>query len=196
MRRIIIAISLVCQILLLQGCITSNQSTDLAKYGLWKESTVRFLQENFSNSLPEAETVCKYGKSYYYKSTQGVMGDENFIIHVVIRFDEKTRYEEELSKYRNLLSNSVLRNDVIYYTIRHSNEAVLEYTNDEILDGMYYDFEIIAINEKECSMEFINAHVWDYYKNQVLIDFLQQIGGQEDREQGDGLRSTGDGSVC
>ena len=50
-----------------------------------------------------------------------------------------------------------------------------EYIDEKIYDGMFYDFEIVSANQSEYTICLIYAHVWDYYKDQVLIDYLNNI---------------------
>lgn len=176
MKRIIALISILIYIIALQGCASKNEhTTELSEYGSWKESTASMLANSFVCSLPDNEIVNKYGKEYYYKSSQGTLGDQNFVICVALQFADKASYENELRKYTTLLSDSLFQNDTTYYMIQYSNEAVTEYTNDKIYDGMFFNFEIISTNSNSYTICFLNAHIWDYYKDKVLIDYLQLI---------------------
>lgn len=176
MRRKIVALAFLCYVLALSGCSAqNNHHTQLSDYGLWGETTKILLDNNFTNSLPDNEVVKDYGHEYYYKSSQSVMGDESFVIYVVLTFPDEVSYWEELSKYTILQSNPISQNDNTYYPIQYSHEAVTEYTDGKYYDGMFYNFEVISTNTNEYTISFINAHVWDYYNDQVLIDFLQPI---------------------
>lgn len=182
MKRIIMISTVVIIIIMLQGCGTKNQhTTEISDYGSWQESTSNILDCSFVYPLPDSETVYKYGKEYYYKASQGALGDENFVLSVTLQFDDQTSYEE----FTALLSDSVSQDDTAYYMIQYSDETAKEYTDDKIYDGMFYDFEIISTNSNNYTICFLNAHVWDYYKDYVLIDYLQLIGNIL-KEQGDG----------
>lgn len=175
MKKIVVII-LVFYMFILQSCTThSKYDTNLSDYGSWKESTTKIISDNFTNSLPCNKSVNKYGHEYYYKAHQSTFGDENFVIYVVLKFPDKTSYENELYKYNSLFSSFIFQDNTSYYTIQYSHEAVSEYTNNKIHDGMFYNFEIISANKTEYTICFINARVWDYYKDNVLIDFLNNI---------------------
>lgn len=176
MRRKNVLIAILGCVLALTGCSAQkNYYTDLSQYGMWKETTVAMLTDNFSDSLPDSEDVSNYGYEYYYKSSQSVLGDENFVIYVVLRFPDEASYLKELSKYTSLQLDPVSQNHNTYYPIQYSNETFMEYTDGEYSDGMFYNFEIISTNVSEYTISFLNARVWDYYSDQVLVEYLQPI---------------------
>lgn len=155
--------------------IQNNYDTTISNYGSWKKNTTNILCNNFTNSLPDSKAVNEYGQKYYYNFSQSAFSDHSFVIYIVMQLPDETSYEKELSKYTALLSNSVVNNNITYYTIQYSHEDVLEYMNNKIYDGMYYNFEIISVDKSKYTISFLNARVWDYYKDQVLIDYLVEI---------------------
>lgn len=163
--------------LTLQGCTTQQHSSiNILEFGLWSSSTKSILREDFTSSLPDEQTVCNYGKTYYYTSTQGLLGDLNFVINVVLQFDDKANYESELSKYTILCQDVIEKTDnTLHYVIQGSSEQATEYLDDKVYDGMFYNFEIVSANLEDHSISYINAHVWDYYSDQILTECLQQI---------------------
>ena len=40
---------------------------------------------------------------------------------------------------------------------------------------MFYNFEIVLENKTDLTIQILAAHVWDYYRDEVLVDFLQKI---------------------
>ena len=172
MRRFILAISIICLMFVLQGC--SKHTTQLSDYGSWGKPAAKIINSNFSDSLPDKETVNKYGKEYYYKFTQGLLSDENFVVYVALQFPDLVSYENYLDTCTKHITAVSFQGDIAHYTIQYSNNDVSEYTDDKIYDGMFFDFEIISANEKELMIGILNAHVWDYYKDQFLIDYLSE----------------------
>ena len=172
MRRFILAISIICLMFVLQGC--SKHTTQLSDYGSWGKPAAKIINSNFSDSLPDKEAVNKYGKEYYYKFTQGLLSDENFVVYVVLQFPDLASYKEKLDAYTKHIDTVFYQEDTAYYAIQYSNQSVSDYTDDKIYDGMFFDFEIISANEKELMIGILNAHVWDYYKDQFLIDYLSE----------------------
>ena len=182
MKKTIIMTIIIVQVVILQGCkIYTDKSTNISNYNHWPNSTKKIIQADFEISLPETEIVQKFGQSYYYNHSQAILGDENFIIHVVLKFPDIDGYEKELSKYASIAAEEIFqKDDTTHYLIQYSNEDLREYLNDTVLDGMFFNFETISANSKEYTLSFITARVWDYYQDDFLISYL--------RGQGDGLQ--------
>ena len=52
-------------------------------------------------------------------------------------------------------------------------EAISRYFDDEVLDGMSYNFEGIVANEEDYTVSFLCARAWDgQIKDEVVVDFL------------------------
>ena len=178
MRNRFIVFLLLVSLFVLSSC-SKNNNTNINDYGHWSNAVKSVLNEDFDKSLPDEQTVCAYGETYYYNKKQGVLGDLNFVIYVVLQFDDKTSYESELSKYTRLCidndNNVAKTEDTLHYVIQGSTKNALEFLDDKIYDGMFYNFEIISASPEDFSITFVNAHVWDYSTDQVLARHLQMI---------------------
>lgn len=177
MKNRIVAVVLIVCILALFGCEAKRDShSDIINYGQWKDSTNSILTDSFCKSLPSSQKVREYGKHYYFKREQALLGDENFVIRVILQFDNKAIYERELINHTKDYWPFMLESDsATQYLIQGSSEAIQDYLDDEVLDGMFYNFEIVSTNADDYSISFISAHVWDYYTDPILSEYLQQV---------------------
>lgn len=172
----IISLIVLSALLFLYGCTSKDYyEDDPSAYGSWNQTVNTIRDDFFCGSLPDKKDVNEFAQSYYYAFSQGVLGDPNFVIYVTLQFPDEHSYEEELNKYILLLSDPVQIDGLTYYPVQCSQKTFEEYTDDQILDGMYYNIEVIVENKDAKTISFINARVWDYYKNQMLVDFLHQI---------------------
>ena len=180
-RKVVIvlaAVILLCIIvlLILLTCMPKTcHDTDIAKYQYWQDSVTKTVEKEFAPALPARETVEAYGKEYNYSFSQGALGAPNFVIYVSLQFPDKESYEKELEKYSTLLTNPIQQNNDCHYAVQYSLEKVAAYTDEEIRDGMFYNFELISTNENEYVISFLVARVWDYYKNDFLADYLVSV---------------------
>lgn len=150
-----------------------NEHSKTKIFGNWNESTDNILEEQFYGFLPEKSTAEKYGQNYYYKFVQAVLGDANFVIYIDIVLPDTTTFENLCSQYELNSKEMITLDNQEFYFIQCIPESVSEYLDDKIYDGMYYNFEIIAINRSNYTISFLSAHVWDYYKDNLLYDFLR-----------------------
>lgn len=173
---IIIAVSiLICVIAGLACKPKTRHDTDMARYRCWQDSVTKTIEKEFVPALPARKDVDMYGDEYNYIFSQGTLSDPNFVIYVSMRFPDKASYEKEIEKYNAFLTNPIQQHGTCHYAIQYSLEKESAYTDKEIRDGMYYNFQIISANEQEYVIQFLVAHVWDYYQNDFLINYLHSI---------------------
>ena len=176
MKRSVFIACLMILVIVFQGCNAYRETTaDLSDYGRWNSFTKETLQDCFLNPLPNCETVERYGTSYYCQSIQSLLGDPNFVIHLSLQIPDEVQYQKELENFTAQLDEPVVIGAVHYYLVQCSRDDVLSYLDDEVYDGMFYNFEIISANPEENTISFISAHVWDYVKDDYLLDLLQPI---------------------
>ena len=175
--KIICSAVLLCIIfsVALYNPMENRHSAKIADYSKWENSTKRILSESFSDSLPSNEAASQYGQSYYYKSAKALFGDKQFVIMVTLKFDDTASYEKELAKYKDADSHPTISDGTMYYALQYSEAFASEYLNDEIDDGVYYDFEIVSANNNDLTIRYVNAHVWDYYSDHMLVQYLQEM---------------------
>ena len=177
MKKFIIILIIVLSLIFFLFRDTEKSSTNILDYGRWNSTVKNTIIDQFNRSLPEKQTMIDYGQYYYYRSKTAMLGDLNFIVYAVLQFEDQKNFEKELIKYDDMLYRgaSIKKNDIVYYVIQGSENEALEFLNDKIYDGISYYFEIISINEKQKSISFINAYVWDYISDQVLANCLEEI---------------------
>ena len=158
------------------GCsdITENQPN---QYGKWNEITLETLaSKSFRGFLPIKGIVDAYGETYYYRYEQAMLGDPNFVITVTAQLSDEDVLGEETDRLEEAAEFSVLQGNKTYLFARKEvfDSWISEYLDDRIYDGMYYSLEI-AVVEDSGRITYVSARVWDYYRNDVLSDFLNQM---------------------
>lgn len=157
-------------VIMLYGCKT--QSDDIKSYGAWNDTTISILQNSFNRTLPEKKTVECYGVDYYYSFTEAFLGDPMFMIRVTLQFPSDNDVQSQLGTY--VLDNSELMQDgtTIYCFLQGDAQKILEYMDDDICDGIFYDFEIISVDYETNRVTIVNARAWDYCKDPELCEYL------------------------
>lgn len=173
MRKIAIVLLLI--LVFSTGCSSEKAYiTDCSQYEQWSKKTETCLHENFFSSLPSSNDVFQWGQSYLYESTQATFGDFNFVIYVELAFSDDNEYLDAISDIERKFRVTATVKGSSYYAIQFSQKNYHEYTNSEILDGMFFNFEGIIANENERTIRYLTAHVWDYYPHLFLIEELQK----------------------
>ena len=175
MKRIVLLICFVVVMLSCQGCnSTASKTTRLEDYKDWDGDVNKMLQENFHVPLPERELIDEYGISYYCNTYQAVLGDQNVVICLEVQLPSVESNLTELEEYITQLKNPIVVNESSYYLIQYSYDNAISYMDNNVYDGMFYNFEIVAVSpEGKCLI--LIAHVWDYYQDQILVDYLKNI---------------------
>ncbi len=180
-------LSIFCVILiafLLLGCLCESfLVTDPMKYGKWNLDTKRFINEHFENSLPDVEFAENYCCNYYYSYKHAFLGDQNFVIYADFKVPNKTDYYKKINIFNEMNGVSCTDGREFYF-LQGDEKNISLYLDDEILDGMFYDLEIIVTDKDNQTINYLIAHVWDYYRDEMLFNFLKKIC------------NTGDGTVC
>ena len=172
MKNIVGIIVMLC-LLFSSGVGDNSPTTDIAKYGRWNKTTKNILSEDFHNSLPEETLVAKYGKTYYYSFWQALLGYPQFTIKVVLEFPDQKSFDEETQKIAERFKSIGEEDGATYYSVLLSSEYISKYFDDEVLDGMCYNFEGIVVNEASYTITFLCARAWDgQFKDDVAVDFL------------------------
>lgn len=168
--KILRLFAILCVMLLpFSGC--TSQSKECRDYAEWNRQTDIILCDSFNSTLPEKMVVESYGEKYYYKYTQKVLGDPNFVIYISLQFPDSLSYQLEKAKIA-LPVDFIVLNEKTYYFFQGSLQEFGEYTDGKIYDGQFYNFEIVAADDQNYELFFINAHVWDYNSDEMLIYFL------------------------
>lgn len=176
MKRMIL-FSLTVLIVLISGCTAQKERQN--NYGQWDQATSEILKDSFNDSLPNANEMSQFGQDYYYTVHQSGFSDYNFVISCSLKYSNYEKFQKEL-KYLTTASKKIISlNGISYYLIQYSDKTATDYIDDKIYDGMFYRFEIVFADDEALSINVVNAYVWDYYKDEVLIEYLKKIPGQD-----------------
>lgn len=171
MKRIFILI------LSLVACMFGCSSTDnvISDYGCWNHESSVLIHEYFESFLPSKDLVNDYGVDYYYTYSEALLGNQNMVIFVELRLPEKEQFEEQLCKNMENASPLLSTEKGEDYYLLFKQEYISEYLDDEIYDGMCYNFKIMSTNKETNTIRYLIAHVWDNYGDAFLIDYLSDI---------------------
>lgn len=161
-------------VIFLCGCTIIK--TDLLEYSNWNKITTDILNSDvYVGSLPDKSLVETYGKAYYYKYDEALFGDPQFVIFVTLEIPEAENHEKQMDFIRSKASITKTVDGQTFYFIRKRNYEtdIAELYDEKINDGMYYDFEIVMTKE-DGTISYLSAHVWDYYRDDVLDAFMQR----------------------
>lgn len=149
--------------------------TDLNSYDEWNIATKKIVREQFDNNFPNVEFARKYCRDYYYSYKQAFLGDQNFIIYANFEIPDKNDYKSKIKTFDKFESLFYNNDSEMYIFLQGDEKDMSLYLDDELLDGMFYDFEIIVANNNSQTIHYLIAHVWDYHRDEKLFDFLEFV---------------------
>lgn len=169
MRKVNISLVVLLVLGVFYGCVYSNgYNEDVSRYGRWEQNTENILANSFKGSLPDSDQVMQYARGYYYDVLKSVLGDPNFVILVELQFPEESAFRKELERIKSLDTEQISCGRNVYYLLQYSDQYALEFMDDKVYDGMYYNFEFVCVNEEAKNIRYVNARVWDYHSDEEL----------------------------
>lgn len=172
-RRFCFLLIILLSFSLLSAC-SQTHSENISDYFCWNNKTNTILRSQFNNTLPEKSLVDQYGTNYYYNLSQSILGDPNLVIYVSVQFPDDSDYQIQIDKL-NLPADSIHDENISLHFIQGTQQTIAEYTDEKIYDGMFYNFEVIITNDESNEISYINAYVWDYYKDDMLLSLLEVL---------------------
>lgn len=164
-RGFVVAV-LSCLLLCLNGCasppICSEQVHDTGKYLEVNGYVEKQLNEVFFKIFPDEIPSDTSRVSYCYEYECAVFGEPYFSISLKTAFESKDFYEAEKDKVLEL-DSACERNleDAKYIFFLGEERDINEYLDDEVRDGQHFRFCFSILNDKEQSIEYIYADVYD-----------------------------------
>ncbi len=133
---------------------------------------MQIMENSLNPYLPDKLTANMYGEEYHYIHSRGILGDPNFVVYLNLQFPDMDCFGEYLNRLGLGEKTPIQIQNDKYYLLQGTEALIAEYTNDEIYDGCFFDFEAIVVNDERNSVTHIVAHVWDYWKNEMLLGWL------------------------
>lgn len=176
MKRVFALFGMLILLFSICGCeVHTKTSSNSIAYGDWNTSTKSILATQFEGVLPDEITAQKYLQSHSYQFSQGVLGDPNFVIFVALQMPDEAAYDAYLENCASKAAPVLSQDGIAFYPVQCTSESVADYLDDKVYDGMFFNFEIVLGSRDDLSIRILAAHVWDYYQNEVLVDFLQNL---------------------
>lgn len=146
---------------------------------LEKQNVMHFKDfgEIFINKLPEdMDDSLKCGDIYINKAN-AFFGDPNYVLSFTIVFEDANELEMFLESYDLSLAEERHNDNYICYIFQGSEESFEEYTNERIMDGLFFTYEVIIVKKGSPEISCLYAYVWDYWKDEFLISTLNDMWG-------------------
>ena len=158
-------------------------SSCLACTNFGKQNEMYFddFEEVFINKLPEETKDPSLCCDLYINKEKGVLSDPNYVLSFTLKFENYDEFEKHLESFDVSLAENLRIDNHSCYIFQGSIEDFEEYTNEQILDGFFFTYEMITVNEDALEINYLYAHVWDYWKDYFLISKLNSVWGQENR---------------
>lgn len=191
-KKILIAIAAVCfailkvvswvmtlvLIVLIWKKIVDIEVYDFAYYGNWNQETAKMLQyyDFIDGGLPTKAEVQEYGVDFRYRYVDGM--DPQFSISVTLHITNEDVLQAKLNEINSKDYDLLIRKEdsTAYYLRYNSKWPWMEWYFDEhINDALNFRIGIIEVNEKEGTIHYLAAVVWDYYHDKVLDEYLKTV---------------------
>jgi len=150
------------------GKIVEVNDTSVESYGSFNNTTNNILEKYEAILLPDKSLAAEFCRSYIYEYQEAFFGDPNFYIYAELELTDAA-FSAELERLDTLCENGP--EDEGIYVVQGSKEEFESYSDDEILDGMFYVFEIAKADESAGTIEYLTAYLWDYHPVELVIGF-------------------------
>lgn len=151
------------------------ETTNVDDYLKYNREVKTNLQNNFSNSLPQKDIVKEsLVDHYYYYCQSPILGDITFVINLKCFF-ENEELSKEIQRIENLSPDRIVLENETIYIINYPDNIDLLF-DDETYDGLDFCFEIVVINDKENSIEYLSSLQRDNMElNKNVLDMVKKI---------------------
>lgn len=165
-NNMIVITILILNMVVLSGCayppMGYENVTDPEKYMEVNWFVNKELNDYFEGSMPKEIPKQSNNVHYYYHYSAGILGDPSFLLDLSLVYNSDTLYSSENTRLGSLChGNITTTNGCKYYLIQFKKEDLQNYMDDEIYDGLSYNFEIAAANDLQKSIEYLSAKQYD-----------------------------------
>lgn len=155
------------------GGNTMNDTSKISNYGKWTRDVENVLNAGFHRTLPNSSIVSKYGDDFFYKRTNAFLGDLNFVIYIKTSFPDTDSYLAEKFRYDELFPSAIQNGDRSFYAVQFSEIDINDLYDQKVLDGMYYNFELVVADDASHCIEVVNARIWDNTRDKEMMEHLE-----------------------
>lgn len=157
------------------GCTAMNDMSKISNYGEWAIDVEDVLNADFHRTLPDSSIVSMYGDDFFYKRKNAFLGDLNFLICIKTSFPDTDSYLAEKLRYDELFPSAIQNGDRSFYAVQFSESDIKNLCDQRVLDGMYYNFEIVVADDASHCIEVLNARIWDNAGDKEMIEHLERF---------------------
>lgn len=164
------------------GCALENDppvgsalNRDIANYMQYNAYVLDALDCYYAGALP-AQVEQKNVRDYCDWYQCALLGDPNFSIYLSLQFDAIEDYQAEIARIEALIdpeTNASISDAPLF--LRGSAQDIQEILNDQILDGLFYRFELVQCNESMHRIDLYAAQIWDGSATDAQKEILQQF---------------------
>ena len=151
------------------GKIMEVNETAVESYGRFNNTTNNILEKYEAILLPDKSLAAEFCRSYIYEYQEPFFGDANFYIYAKLELTDAA-FVAELERLGALCGTGTTDDGV--YVVQGSKEEFENYSDDEILDGMFYVIEIAKADKDTGTIEYLTAYLWDYHPEELVLSFV------------------------
>ena len=146
-------------ILFFDPSIGETTKTDPKALGNYNHYVENVLLSDLKGLLPSESTSDRNDQSYLYWYS-GSLGGSQFCIALNSQFEDEAAFDAERARIEALSAHSeeISDEEKIYY-IKGTAENISNLLDDEVFDGIHYQFEIAIVNSESQSVEYFTAYV-------------------------------------
>ena len=180
-------IAIFCSLFCLPPKVESILIHDAERYLEFNKYVEEAIKVNFVGVFPTKDGI-NDKSTYRYSYNCSLFGEPNFFVYLKMPHEESEEFlleKKRIEQFRFL--NCYEYEENLIYIFKFPNESLDEFLDDRVVDGMSFHFEIVLINEKTKTIEYLIALQRDNNsKNMLIIDVLKRAGKYKTQTQGDG----------
>ena len=138
------------------------RSDDSLHYLECNDYVLSILGNSYVGILPSE--IDEQGKpEYHYRYSCAVFGDPNFSIFLSMKYDDEEEYNKEIARIDHLM-NECTNTELICdstYILTGAKQDIEKALDDQIYDGLRFNFEIVHCDEQNLKVWFYLAQIWD-----------------------------------
>ena len=142
--------------------IGKTRSDDSLHYLECNDYVLNVLKDYYVGILPSKIDV--QGKlEYHYRYSCAILGDPNFSIFLSMKYDDEDKYNEEIARIEHLV-NAHTTAELLCdstYILTGTKQDIEKALDNQIYNGLRFNFEIVHCDEQNLKVWFYLAQVWD-----------------------------------
>ena len=150
---------------------------DAEQYLEFNKYVEKAIKVNFVGVLPTKDRI-NDKSTYRYSYNCSLFGEPDFLVYLKIPYEDSDDFLIEKKRVEQFhFMDCYVHEENLICIFKFPNESIDEYLDDQVVDGMSFYFEIVLIDEKTKTIEYLIALQRDNNsKNMLVLDILEKTG--------------------